>query len=259
MSRASLLFPLLLATALSACGTYAAPSRTAATNLSSPDADLRLARSALESGDTSMAATLFGKVLAATPDSAPARLGLADSLFLANELEQARQAYAALPPHGAEARAAALGLARIDLRQRQPDAAIPRYQALLAQRPDDAQALAGLGVAYDLKGDHAQAQATYRAGLAAHPADMALRNNLGLSLILSHQPRAGANMLLDLANVPSAPPQGRQNLALAYGMLGNADAAERILQIDLPDSQVQDNLRFYRAVRARLGQQGKGS
>ena len=88
---------------------------------------------------------------------------------------------------------------------------------------------------------------------------MALRNNLGLSLILSHQPRAGANMLLDLANVPSAPPQGRQNLALAYGMLGNADAAERILQIDLPDSQVQDNLRFYRAVRARLGQQGKGS
>ena len=164
----------------------------------------------------------------------------------------ARQAYQRLLASRQELRAATLGLARIDIRQRKPESAIVHYEALLAKEPGDTLAMAGLGVAYDLLGQHARAQAVYRKGLEMHPADLGLRNNLGLSLVLSNQPRAGANVLLDLADVPSAPPQSRQNLALAYGLLGNDDAAERVLTADLPDSQVQDNLRFYRAMRQQL-------
>ena len=244
--------PLLLLLSLAGCGTVERPSRTVSTTLASADTDLRLARSALEGGDAAMAASLFGRVLNNDPESVPARLGLADSLYLSNELEQARQAYQRLLASRQELRAATLGLARIDIRQRKPESAIVHYEALLAKEPGDTLAMAGLGVAYDLLGQHARAQAVYRKGLEIHPADLGLRNNLGLSLVLSNQPRAGANVLLDLADVPSAPPQSRQNLALAYGLLGNDDAAERVLTADLPDSQVQDNLRFYRAMRQQL-------
>jgi Flp pilus assembly protein TadD len=75
-----------------------------------------------------------------------------------------------------------------------------------------------------------------------------------MSLILGGDPRAGANVLLDVTRFPAAPPQARQNLALAYGLLGNTEAAAEILSKDLPKASVQDNLRFYEIQRARLGQ-----
>ena len=59
-------------------------------------------------------------------------------------------------------------------------------------------------------------------------------------------------MLLDVMGVPSALPQGRQNLALAYGLLGREDAAESILLSDMSRANVQDNLDFYREVRQRM-------
>lgn len=79
--------------------------------------------------------------------------------------------------------------------------------------------------------------------------------NLGLSLILSGNPREGANVLLDVTRYPAAPSQARQDLALAYGMLGNTEAAAEILSQDLPKASVQDNLRFYAIQRARLSSQ----
>jgi Flp pilus assembly protein TadD len=48
----------------------------------------------------------------------------------------------------------------------------------------------------------------------------------------------------------------RQNLALAYALMGNTNAAKQILQADLPPASVEDNLRFYQILRARLGAQG---
>jgi Flp pilus assembly protein TadD len=69
--------------------------------------------------------------------------------------------------------------------------------------------------------------------------------NLGLSLTLSGDPREGANVLLDVTRFPAAPPQARQDLALAYGLLGNREAAAEILSRDLPKASVEDNLRYY--------------
>jgi Flp pilus assembly protein TadD len=77
--------------------------------------------------------------------------------------------------------------------------------------------------------------------------------NLGLSLTLSGDPRQGANVLLDVTRFPAAPPQARQNLALAYGLLGNEDAAAAILSRDLPKASVQDNLRYYELQREQDG------
>jgi Flp pilus assembly protein TadD len=52
-------------------------------------------------------------------------------------------------------------------------------------------------------------------------------------------------VLLDVTRFPDAPPEARQDLALAYGMLGNPEAAAEILSKDLPRSSIDDNLRFY--------------
>lgn len=214
--------------------------------------DLRIAQSALEGGDTQLAVTLFDKVLKASPQSTPARLGLADAIYQTGDLARAGVLYAGVAAQAPGDPQAQLGLARVALRERRLDEATEHYRALLAAHPGNAVASEGLGTALDLQGRHAEAQAIYRAALQQHPEAQGLRANLGLSLILARQAREGANVLLDIAGLPDAPPQARQNLALAYGLLGNDEAAKRILLADLPVQSAEDNLQFYQNVRARL-------
>jgi Flp pilus assembly protein TadD len=213
--------------------------------------DLRIAESALESGDTQLALSLFERALKADPQSLPAELGVADAVYQTGDLARAGVLYrraAAAAPNDPRAQ---LGLARVALRERRLDEAVERYRRLVATHPENAVAAEGLGAALDLQGQHGQAQAVYRAALTRHPEAPGLKTNLGLSLILERRAREGANVLLDVAGLPDAPPQARENLALAYGVLGNGDAAKRILTADMPAASAEDNLRFYRNLRAR--------
>jgi Flp pilus assembly protein TadD len=216
--------------------------------------DLRVADSALRGGDVELAGTLFEKALAANPNSPEAQLGLGDAMYLAGDLERARALYQLAALQTLVKPAAQLGLARVALRQRRLDDAAALYRGLLASQPDDPVACEGLGTVLDLQGRHADAQTIYRSALAAHPEVQGLRINLGLSLILENKPRQAANTLLDVAGLPDAPLQARQNLALAYGLLGNAEAAKKILLVDLPPSSADDNLRFYQSLRDRLAE-----
>ncbi|MFI4928101.1 MAG: tetratricopeptide repeat protein, partial [Burkholderiales bacterium] len=209
--------------------------------------DLRLARGALDSGDTALAASMYERALSAAPDSPEAMLGLAEARYQAGDLEQAAQMYTRAARHPAASAAARLGLARIAVRQRHLPEAVADYRQVLVEQPDNPLAYAGLGVALDLQGRHGEAQEVYRKGLAMHADSQALRIDLGLSLILGGNPREGANVLLDVTRIADAPPQGRQNLALAYGLLGNDDAAEKVLLTELPRASAQDDLHFYDA------------
>lgn len=216
--------------------------------------DLRLADSALASGSTELASSLYEKALRAEPNSLEAQLGLADSAYQAGDLERARVLYARVASAAPANPGPKLGLARVALRQRRLDAAAALYRTLVAEHPDNPVAAEGLGAVLDLQGHHDEAQTLYRAALRAHPDAQGLTTNLGLSLILANKPREGANVLLDVAGLANAPPQARQNLALAYALLGNMNAAKQILQADLPPASVEDNLRFYRILRTRLGE-----
>lgn len=214
--------------------------------------DQRLADSALDGGNPDIAISLYKKTLMRTPDDRHALLGLANALLQVNNLEQARQVFLQVENLEPEQLDAELGLARIAVRQRQFAAAVVRYQAILQRTPDSLPATAGLGVAYDLQGSHSLAQATYRQALLGHPDELGLRNDLGLSLILSRNLREGIAELLKIVDNPAAPPQARHNLALAYGLLGNKPAAERALAGELAPTQVQANLRYYQTLRERL-------
>lgn len=216
--------------------------------------DLRIAQSALDSGDTTLAVSLFERTLKADPHSLPAELGLADAIYQTGDLPRAGVLYGQVAAAASDDPRAQLGLARVALRERHLDDAVARYRGLLQAHPDSATVAEGLGAALDLQGQHSAAQAVYRAALARHPEVQGLKTDLGLSLILDGHAREGANVLLDVAGLPDAPAQARENLALAYGLLGNGEAAKRILTADMPDASAEDNLRFYQTLRARLAE-----
>jgi Flp pilus assembly protein TadD len=240
--------------AASACTTTQHISETrSVTRNSAPSSmsELRIADTALDSGNVELATTLYEKVVAADPRSVAGLTGLGNTLYAVGDFTRAAVYYERARQVEPGAIAPMIGIARVGIHQRRFDDAISTYRKILALKPDEPLASAGIGAALDLKGDHLAAQAALRDGLKANPGDPSLSVNLGLSLTLGGDPREGANVLLDVTRYPDAPPQARQDLALAYGLLGNSEAAAEILAQDLPKASVQDNLHFYEIQRER--------
>ncbi|PWC17691.1 tetratricopeptide repeat protein [Brenneria corticis] len=216
------------------------------------ESDLRIAASALQSGDLNVASSIYRRLTETRPASAAAWLGLANTHFLSGELDAANKAYAVAQKIEPDNIDASLGQARILIRQRRLPEATAGFQSILSRFPNHPLALSGLGVSYDLAGDHHQAQSTYRRGLRLYPDDTTMRANLGLSLALNGKPREAVNVLLGTTGVSGRLPQERDNLALAYGVLGREDAAEEILLSSQSRGAVEDNLAFYRYLRQSM-------
>lgn len=251
---------LVLCIALAACTTTVkqgiAPIQpmTASSSTLSPEAEIHIADSALQSGNVDLATNIYTQVLQTNPTSVPGLTGLGDTLYAVGDYTRAVVYYDKALALDSKNLPAMLGDARVAIRQRRLDDAVTAYRKILKLSPNNPLAAAGLGTALDMQGNHDEAQAVLRAALQATPGDPRLETNLGLSLIMAGKPREGANVLLDVTHFPAAPPEAREDLALAYGLLGNNAAAEEILDADLPKQSAQDNLRYYAAQRQRLGQ-----
>lgn len=219
--------------------------------------ELRIAESALRGGDIQVARSLYGELSQSKPNEPAVWLGLGDTYFLEGEFEPAKQAYLRAEELNPAQVEATLSLARVAIRLREFDEAKLRLQSILAHSPNHPTALSGLGVVYDLTGQPELAQQTYRRGLKAQPGNEALRSNLGLSLAINGHAREAVNVLLGYSGVSDKLPQARDNLALAYGLLGREDAAEDILLSTQSRGQAQDNLEFYRYLREQLSRSGK--
>ncbi|MDR5825181.1 tetratricopeptide repeat protein [Caballeronia sp. LZ043] len=214
--------------------------------------EMRIAETALDSGNIELATSLYEKVVQADPHSVAGLTGLGNTLYAVGDFTRAGVYYDRASKNDANAPAPLIGIARVAMRQRRFDDAIATYRRLLSLMPDDPLASAGLGAALDMSGDHRGAQAVLRQALRKNAGDPLISVNLGLSLVLGGDPREGANVLLDVTRFPAAPPQARQDLALAYGLLGNREAAAEILSRDLPKASVEDNLRYYDLQRELL-------
>ena len=116
--------------------------------------------------------------------------------------------------------------------------------------------LTAKGIALDRLSRHSEAQETYRKGLQRDPTDFALLTNLGLSLGLSGRTSEGIRILSELVRDGAATARTRGNLAMVYGLAGREPEAKAVLSIDLSPAQVQNNLSYYRELRAMM-QKGK--
>ncbi len=102
----------------------------------------------------------------------------------------------------------------------------------LATKPEDLDLSAGIGVARDMQGRHAEAQEMYLKALRANPkAGLAnLRTNLAMSYLLSNQPAKAIEVLEPEMKNPRASTVTRHNLALAYGLMGRDRDAKALLK-----------------------------
>jgi len=106
------------------------------------------------------------------------------------------------------------------------------------------------GIAFDYLQVHDKAQMAYRQGLQLAPDDRVLRNNLGLSLVFSHDYNQAIQILDALVHEPDATERNRQNLALALGLSGDDAKAQLVAARDLDEASVQKNMQYYDYVRS---------
>ncbi|MQX37304.1 tetratricopeptide repeat protein [Roseospira navarrensis] len=124
---------------------------------------------------------------------------------------------------------------------------------LMNSAPGDPRVLALVGILADREGRHAEAQAAYRAAMAADPSDLRSANNLALSLALTGDLTQAIQVQTEVASDSRATLPMRQNLALLYAVAGRMDMAERVTRAILPQAQADRVV----ADLARL--QGRGS
>jgi Flp pilus assembly protein TadD len=211
---------------------------------------LRLASSTRTAGDPAAAVNIYQQAIALERGRPEAYTLLGDTLIELGAYDQAAEIFEHSMERDGDSLAARLGYARSLVALKRPEAAIPHYEAVVASGEGNLQAHNGLGVAYDLSGEHQTAQKVYRDALALAPDSMLLRNNLGLSLALAGEYQDAISLLRVVVDEPGARAQHRQNLALAYGLSGDLASAERISRLDLDEESVQSNVAYFASLAA---------
>lgn len=206
---------------------------------------LKIADDEIASGNPHAALKLMQARYAKTPNDVPTliRLGEANAALARNTPAQILFEKAVrLDPSSEEAR---MGLVKADLKI-DPHKALSELQVFLAHHPATATLLSDLGVAYDLCGDAAKAQASYRDAMRLDPVMLAPQANLGLSLALSGHASEATALLRPLALSSDSTPKIRQNFAIAEVLAGDDTSARRILAADFTAGKIEGLVASYK-------------
>lgn len=211
---------------------------------------LRAGEASRRRGDIPAAVAFFRRAHQADPKKIEPLVGLGEAFIVSGLMKEAANSFRkALVIDGKNTRALR-GLGNALIGQEQLDLAVTQFQKALAVDVKDYRAYSGLGVAHDSMADHAKAQEFYYAGLEIAPDDVNLRNNLGLSLAFAGHYKGAVEILRPLALRPDANPRDRQNLALAYGLSGDTQQAEKFARMDMDSKGVERNMSYYAALRS---------
>ncbi|TLU72717.1 tetratricopeptide repeat protein [Lichenicoccus roseus] len=225
---------------LAGCATLPASSQV--------DHDLKVADIELASGAPDAALRIMQDLAARRPGDARVtlRMGEADAALGHPQAAEAsfRRVLATAPGNVP----AGLGLARLQLAS-DPAGALAGLQGLAKAGPRDARILTDLGVALDLLGRAAEAQAAYHAALDVDPALLSAQADLGLSLAISGHPSAALRLLGPLARSADAGSRVRQDYALAETLAGHQEQAASVLRIDMPATQVASVVNAFESLR----------
>lgn len=213
---------------------------------------MRVAKGSMEAGDFGTAIGLYRKAHSIDRGNPKVLVALGKALSAAGAHNEALETYAAAVNLDPGMREAIHGKGNALIALDQPRAAMSQFEAALSLN-EDARSFSGMGVAFDMLGQHRAAQACYRVGLDYAHDDLSLLNNLGLSLAFDGQYAESIRVLRKVAAHPQATSRHRLNLALAYGLAGDSDAAAAIARKELDEASVQSNLAYYRSLRALAG------
>jgi Flp pilus assembly protein TadD len=234
----------LAALALAACASDVGP------NADNYESLVRQAEDARRSGDFDSARPLFGRAAQVNPDGLEAKVGLGQVYLAIGASDEAAAQFRDVLARRSNNAAARRGLAAALISMGQPELAEKQADALLQSDATDYRGLNTLGVALDMQGRHAEAQARYRAGLDIAPDFLPLRSNLGLSLAISGDPPSAVAMLTPISTGRGADARVRQNLAFAYAMGGNLENALQVSRADLSEADSQRQLSYFMRLRA---------
>jgi Flp pilus assembly protein TadD len=214
------------------------------------DASVKEADEARQAGNLDMALPLYGRALQANPQGFEAKLGLGQTyLSIGANSEAAAQFRDVLTQRESNA-AARRGLATALIGMGQPTLAEEQVAALLQSDASDYRALNVLGVALDMQGRHAEAQANYRRAIQLAPNYLPTRSNFGLSLAITGPAQEAVAQLAPIATARGSDGRVRQNLAFAYAMAGDFENALQISRRDLDEKSAQQQLYYYMQLKA---------
>lgn len=240
-----------LAALLLTAGCARRQSEQATPILRDPTADSRLnvARAAEASGQLDVALSMYGSAAAAEPGRPELQAAFAGALARAGNIGDAEEVLNRAIGNAPNDPLLLLQVGRLRLRTGAAPEALAQFDRILARDSRNAGALDGRGVALDLLGRHAEAQASYRAALLESPSSVNIANNLAMSLLLDGKAEEARAMLEPLARRSVAPPRVRTNLAVARAATGDAAGARALLGEGMGDVDLG-------AVAASLGRSG---
>ena len=219
-----------LAGALPACGARVPQTQTVVAGPEElrgtpTEALVRLGDSLRAGGDADGAAQFYEAAVARDGRDAAVLDRLGDALLAAGDPARAEGAFRAALAVSPGDGAAGTGLGIALLARHEPAAALPFLQSA-ARSSGDPRVLRNYGVALDMLGRPADAQAVYRRGLAGFPADPDLRGNLALSLAIAGDTEAAVREIEAAVNGPNASDRVRANRVMLLAMAGRAGDAE---------------------------------
>ena len=117
------------------------------------------------------------------------------------------------------------------------DEALACFERGLKSRPEDLDLNTGKGIANDMLGNHTAAQMTYVRTMQLNPKAnvTTLKTDLAMSYMLAGDPKKAVAVLEPEVRKPGASSVTRQDLALAYGMLGRNTEAKKVLNGEIDE------------------------
>jgi Flp pilus assembly protein TadD len=211
---------------------------------------VKQADEARQSGNLDTAIPLYGRALQANPQGVEAKLGLGQAYLTMGASDEAAAQFRDVLAKRESNLVARRGLASALIGMGQPTLAEQQIALILQSDSTDYRALNVLGVALDMQGRHAEAQANYRRAIELAPDYLPTRSNFGLSLAITGPPQEAIAQLAPIAMARGSDARIRQNLAFAYAMVGDYENALQISRRDLDERSAQRQLYYYLQLKA---------
>lgn len=203
-----------------------------------PDARLRVAQAAEDSGDHQAALSMYS-LAANDPDAdRQQQIKATDGMLRNGGMTGAKSFLERKIKENPDDPDLLAGLGAVQVMAGEADRAVATLSRSLSARPDDVRAMTNKAVALDVLHRHSEAQALYRKALARAPGDIAITNDLALSLMLSGQAELARQTVADLGRTENLPERVSNNIGIVEAAGGHSEEARarlgpRVAQGDL--------------------------